>query len=565
MSVQDDKLIEKLASRNNLDVSLVENILNTVYTEEELRSMNLLTQLRVVGRIKGVKSPTNKSTDQIIKSILAIQTGEEKPFFSFRGRKTKNKVSIIPSRTYEQQSAQDLIDKLPQIPVYRPTTQKPAYSGVRESYDYENISKKAKPIVQDSSSDNSQTNAIDYTDNANLTNPPTDSVESQADFIATGMLEILPDGFGFLRPQINSNKEDELKCDIFVSSQQIKRFNLRQSDKIKCTARFFDKTRAPSAIFIHEINDQTCDKIGKRKTFAECVATYPTERILLSEGAEQDDYLRIIDVVAPIGKGQRGLIVAPPKTGKTTLLKKIAQSVVKNYGDKIKVFILLVAERPEEVTDIKDALPDVEVAYSTFDQTPFNHATIAETILNNSKRRVEQGQDVLILMDSLTRLARSYNKTVEVSGRTMTGGLDVSALEIPKAFFGSARRVLNGGSLTILATALVETGSRMDDVIYEEFKGTGNMEIHLDRELADMRIFPAIDLQKSGTRHEEKLLTPKELDGMTAVRRFLSNLPKREATVQFMETLLATSNNDEFFDNLKSKKSYLSPLKNVKK
>jgi len=525
-----DDIINKIAERNNIDVTIVKNILSTTYTEEELRGMNLLTQLRVLGRIKGVKSPTNKSADDIINSILSIQNGSLCPDYTFKGRRVKNTVPLILGQLYQNDQDQ-------------PTEEGFTVTCVRSGLRYGGTNHYDEIPTMDMADD-----TVDPDEDSD------DKAQPNGDFKISGVLQLLPEGFGFLR---TSNYHISKK-DVFVSVQQIKRFNLRQGDKIECTARSFDKTKAPSLIFIHTINDQPCDKVGRRPHFADFSATYPTERILLSQGADENDYsLRAIDLIAPIGKGQRGLIVAPPKTGKTTLIKKIAKSISKTYGDKIKLFVLLVSERPEEVTDMRESLPNAEVVFSTFDQTPFHHASVAEMVLNNSKHRVEQGQDVVILMDSLTRLAHAYNKTAETGGRTLSGGLDVSALEVPKAFFGSARKVVGGGSLTILATALVDTGSRMDEVIYEEFKGTGNMEIHLDRELADRRIFPSIDLKKSGTRHEEKLLTPKEMDAMWTIRRKLADSQNKDACIQLLDMLTTTKDNDEFIAllNLANKKN----------
>ena len=263
-----------------------------------------------------------------------------------------------------------------------------------------------------------------------------------------------------------------------------------------------------------------------------------------------DFALRAIDLISPIGKGQRGLIVSPPKAGKTVLLKKIAQAISANYPD-IHVVVLLVDERPEEVTDFKTSLKSAEIVSSTFDQGPVHHIAVTELVFKNAKRRVEFGQDVVILMDSITRLGRAYNQTAEQSGRTLTGGLDISALQEPKRLFGSARKVSEGGSLTVLATALVDTGSRMDDIIYEEFKGTGNMEIHLDRGLSEKRIFPAIDLNKSSTRREDLLLPQKELEAVWQMRRMFSRLDREAATEQIIDLLTCTTSNDEFIDMLK--------------
>lgn len=360
----------------------------------------------------------------------------------------------------------------------------------------------------------------------------------------TGTLEIMSDGYGFVRTHNFSNTPGR---DYFVSANMISRMNLKSGDKLKVVLRQYSDRAAPTAIYVREINDQPCTSI-RRIPFDALEACFPNERINMQ--TDKSDYsLRILDLVAPIGKGQRGLIVAPPKTGKTILLKKIAMAVKKNHPE-IHLTVLLIDERPEEVTDFKESV-DCEVVYSTFDQQPYNHCRIAELVFSNARRRVEQGQDVMILMDSITRLGRAYNQTAEQSGRTLTGGLDISALQEPKKMFGAGRNVRGGGSLTILATALIDTGSKMDDIIYEEFKGTGNMEIQLDRRMSEKRIFPAVDLNRSGTRREDLLLNQSQLEGMYLVRRMLSREDTVQATEELLEVVMTTDNNDETIDTLK--------------
>lgn len=374
-------------------------------------------------------------------------------------------------------------------------------------------------------------------------------IEEQKDFVfddkdATGVLEVMPDGYGFLRMENFSNT----LADIYVPPQQIKRLSLHTGDKIFCKSRLFKDKRCYSLIYVYTVNDIPCSEMKHGVKFEELISCYPNERIHLER--DKTDYaLRLIDLVAPIGKGQRGLIVSPPKTGKTTLLKKIAQAVRANYPD-IYLNVLLVDERPEEVTDFRQSV-DCDVWYSTFDQGPEHHIKIAEMVIRNAKRRVEQGQDVMILMDSITRLGRAYNQTAEQSGRTLTGGLDIAALQEPKRFFGAGRNIEGQGSLTILATALIDTNSKMDDIIYEEFKGTGNMEIHLDRRMSERRIFPAIDLNRSGTRREDLLLTQKQLEAMWLIRRALSRADNASATEQLIDLLMTTGSNDEFIDLMK--------------
>lgn len=365
-----------------------------------------------------------------------------------------------------------------------------------------------------------------------LTNPD--------DFIAEGVLEILPDGYGFLRGEnyLSSPK------DVYISPTQIKRFKLDQGDKIKGIARFpKEDARSPGLIYVGAVNGELPEKAYKRKKFDDLIPIYPDERIRL-ETVPTEYAMRMIDLVCPIGKGQRGMIVAPPKVGKTTLLKKIANSITANHPE-IELIVLLIDERPEEVTDMKRSIKG-EVIYSTFDELPEHHVKVAEMVLERAKRLVEHGKDVAILLDSITRLARAYNLVIPSSGKTLSGGIDPAALHKPKKFFGAARNIEHGGSLTILATSLIDTGSRMDEVIFEEFKGTGNMEVHLDRSLSEKRIFPAIDINKSGTRREEKLLSPEELATIFALRKALSSMPVGEVTEQFINQMLLTKNNEEF-------------------
>lgn len=359
------------------------------------------------------------------------------------------------------------------------------------------------------------------------------------DDIVGGILEVLEEGYGFLRGEnyLSTPK------DVYVSPTQIRRFNLKTGDKVTgISRRPKEGEKFPALIFVQYVNDDTPDKAIRRKPFEYLVPIFPEERIIL-ETSSSDFAMRLVDLIAPIGKGQRGLIVAPPKAGKTTLLKNIANSIEANHPETVLI-VLLIDERPEEVTDMKRSIKG-DVVYSTFDQLPEHHAKVAEIVLERAQRLVEQNKDVVVLLDSITRLARAYNLTVPSSGRTLSGGLDPGALHKPKKFFGAARNIENGGSLTILATALVETGSRMDDVIFEEFKGTGNMELHLDRKLSEKRIFPAIDIVKSGTRKEELLQSQKELEAVWTIRRELSSQNAQEVTEQLINSLLRTKNNEE--------------------
>lgn len=356
-----------------------------------------------------------------------------------------------------------------------------------------------------------------------------------------GLIDITADGYGFLR----SNGYDSGEEDIYVSPTQIRRFRLKKGDKILgLTRESKESEKFSPLIYINEINDIKVSELKARKDFDDLIPIYPNEKYTLE--TEKDEVsTRIIDFLVPIGKGQRALIVAPPKAGKTSLLRSILKGIEIN-NPKSKIFVLLIGERPEEVTEMK-RFTKAEVIASTFDELPQNHIRLAEFVLERAKRLVELGEDVVILVDSITRLSRAYNVNTPSSGKTLTGGLDPFALHKPKRFFGSARNVENGGSLTIIATTLVDTGSKMDDMIYEEFKGTGNMEIHLSRKLSELRIFPAIDIYKSGTRKDDLLLTEEEIQSANLIRRKLSNTNTNEIMENLVKNIKKTENNKEFF------------------
>ena len=360
---------------------------------------------------------------------------------------------------------------------------------------------------------------------------------------AKGVLEVQENNnFGFLRCDNYLTSEN----DIYVSPSQIRRFNLRTGDEVQGKVREAkDGEKFKALLFVEKVNGDNPEKAIGRKNFETLTPIYPNERLHLETNNEKDLSSRLMDIICPIGKGQRGIIVAPPKAGKTTLLKRIAQNITINHPD-VKLIVLLIDERPEEVTDMKRSI-NGDVIYSTFDEEPQNHAKVAQMVLERAKRMVEQGKDVVILLDSITRLSRAYNLTITPTGRTLSGGLDPGALIMPKKFFGAARNIEEGGSLTILATALIETGSRMDDMIFEEFKGTGNMEVHLDRRLQERRIFPAIDIYKSGTRKEDLLLTDEEKEVAYAIRKVMyrdGNIEK--ITESLINMLSKTKNNREF-------------------
>ncbi len=369
---------------------------------------------------------------------------------------------------------------------------------------------------------------------------------------ANGILEVMSDGFGFIRCE-NFLPGDN---DVYVAPSQIRRFNLKTGDIIVGNRRV--KTAAEkfaALLYIRNVNGYPISVIERRPNFEDLTPIFPNQRLHMEVKQGSTTAMRVLDLLAPIGKGQRGMIVSPPKAGKTTLMKQVAQAVTTNHPD-MHLIILLIDERPEEVTDIKESVmgDNVEVIYSTFDELPERHKRVSEMVVERAKRLVEHGRDVIILLDSITRLARAYNLVVPSSGRTLSGGLDPAALHMPKRFFGAARNIREGGSLTILATALVETGSRMDDVIYEEFKGTGNMELVLDRKLSEKRIFPAIDILKSGTRRDDLLLTTEEAGAVDIIRKATNTLKPEESVERILDTFAKTRTNREFVEEIKSRR-----------
>ena len=369
--------------------------------------------------------------------------------------------------------------------------------------------------------------------------------------IANGILEVMPDGYGFIRCANYLPGEN----DIYVAPSQIRRFNLKTGDIVNGNIRV--KTQGEkfgALLFVKSVNGLKPEEANKRYNFEDMTPIFPNDRIRLEKNGAGIS-MRVMDLMCPVGKGQRGMIVSPPKAGKTTLMKEVAKSVKAN-NPEIHLIILLIDERPEEVTDIKEAIegPNVEVIYSTFDELPDHHKRVSEMVIERAKRLVEHKKDVMILLDSITRLTRAYNLTEPSSGRTLSGGLDPAALHMPKRFFGAARNMREGGSLTILATALIETGSKMDEVVYEEFKGTGNMEMVLDRKLSERRIFPAIDIQKSSTRRDDLLLTPDELEAINMLRRAFNGVKSEEAVNQVLDLFSKTRTNGEFVNIVKKQK-----------
>ncbi len=419
----------------------------------EVESLNTL---RAIGRRLGVESPASKNKDVLVDDIMAVKEGRKKPVKSNRGAPVKTKIDL--SRFFDDTPSYD------------------------DGYDPNISTAKVNDVILDKET------------------------------TVTGVFEDHVQGYGFLRVE----NSQVFKKGVYVSKDFISKYSLRRGDEVNAVVKGCnEKTNAPALKEILLINGSSPESYLKRKNFDELIPCYPKKAIKLENG--RDIALRVIDLFAPVGFGQRGLIVAPPKTGKTTILQKVAKSIEEKYKDA-KLIVLLIDERPEEVTDFKCAISS-EVVYSTFDESAERHIRTAENTIAKAKRLVEEGKDVIILLDSITRLARAYNNAIESSGKTLSGGLDPTAMYGPKSFFGSARNTQDGGSLTILATALVDTGSRLDEVIFEEFKGTGNMEIHLSSALAERRVFPAIDLKKSGTRKEELLLDQESLDSALELRR----------------------------------------------
>lgn len=452
---------------------------------EELKQKTL-DELREIGKDLGIKSVTKYRKSELIEGILNYQE--------------TNTLTIAKD---DDDVEEGLPDDIPEEEVAAP--EKIKLNDINEEK-----RERMQELIQDS-----------------------DTVE--------GVFELIENqSYGFLR----LDNYQQGPRDIYVSPSQIRKFNLRTGDKVKGKARYpREAEKYKALIYLQEINGAAPERVYGRKYFEYLTPIYPNNRLSL-ETTSNDLATRIIDLIAPLGRGQRGLIVAPPKAGKTVLLKKIANAITQNHPD-VKLIVLLIDERPEEVTDMQRSIKG-EVVYSTFDEEPNNHTRVAELVLERAKRLVEMKMDVVILLDSITRLARAYNLTIAPTGRTLSGGLDPGALIQPKKFFGAARNIEEGGSLTILSTALIETGSRMDDLIFEEFKGTGNMEVHLDRKLQERRVFPAIDINKSGTRREDLLLTAEESMAIVAIRKMLANESTQEATEHLLTAMMRTRNNKDF-------------------
>lgn len=526
------------------------------FSKSELEAKSIF-EMRALAKEVGISAPTKMNKAELVDMVFKITNGEiEPPQAPRRGRPKKYGDATEQTTSEKPQIAQNLaqpeqtltpspakVEVIGEIslpkgferPKYQPTRQ----FAQQNQKQYSNNGFNQNNYGQKQNSFRNQNQNQVQRDNVIAERKDDEETEQ----IREGYLEINPDGYGFLR--VKNGEFNEM--DAYVSAMKIKQYGLRRGDYVTSLCKKVQEGRPSAVVSVTTINGIESDKVGKRPNFDDLVPIYPDERIRL-EVAPREFATRCIDLVSPIGKGQRGIIVSPPKAGKTTLLKMIASSIATNYPD-IELKVLLIDERPEEVTDMQRSIKG-EVVYSTFDELPEHHTKTAEMLLERAKRLVEMGKDVVILLDSLTRLARAYNLTIPPTGRTLSGGIDPGALHSPKRFFGSARNIENGGSLTIIATALVDTGSRMDDVIFEEFKGTGNMEIHLDRRLSEKRIFPAIDLAKSGTRKEELLLTPSELEGTWGIRKLLSNADNAEATENLINMIVKTSSNKEFIDQL---------------
>ncbi len=535
-----------------------------------------LVQLKELAKVRGLKGTSTMKKAELVEAMLAederlkaVET-QEKPIVQQSeaaegtenasgaqdGQERPQSSSARPQGVSYQSSGSGDGQYVRRRNDYgRPMQQRPG-NAVRNETNYRaegNIRSESAPIAAKVENPAQGTDAV--APRPNRTNEVYDEKtypkELDSGEEASGILEVMPDGYGFIRCENYLPGEN----DVYVAPSQIRRFGLKTGDILRGNKRIKTQQEKFSALlFIRTINGYTIEESAKRVAFEDMTPIFPDERIRL-ETPGCSVAMRVMDLVSPVGKGQRGMIVSPPKAGKTTLLKEVAKSILRT-NPHMHMLILLIDERPEEVTDIKEAIhgDNVEVIYSTFDELPEHHKRVSEMVIERAKRLVEHKKDVVILLDSITRLTRAYNLVVPPSGRTLSGGLDPAALHMPKRFFGAARNMREGGSLTILATALVDTGSKMDDVVYEEFKGTGNMEMVLDRKLSEKRIFPAIDLAKSGTRREDLLLNSEELEAINIMRKALNGLKADEATDRILDMFARTKNNNEFVQMVKKNK-----------
>ena len=504
----------------------------------ELLKTKSLSDLREIAKLAGVKSVTTYKKSDLLQKLIDMANEAE--------RQQEEQQTEKETAAKEPQSSPSFPKEEPEEEEFVPGELFEDHASKPEIYFPDEAMRDEENFEEEGSEGRltGRRRIIEYVPNNDAVNEILNTGDCKD---VEGILEVHQDGYGFLRREnyLPGNK------DVYISMAQIRKFNLKTGDKVKGKTRpAKEGERLLAMLYIESVNDGPVEECIKRRPFEELTPIYPDKRFKLENiRASRDLSIRLIDLISPIGMGQRGLIVAPPKAGKTIMLKKIANSITTNYPD-VELLVLLIDERPEEVTDMQRSIKG-EVVYSTFDEKPDNHTRVAEMVIERAKRLVEHGRDVVVLLDSITRLARAYNLTVPPSGRTLSGGLDPSSLYKPKRFFGAARNIENGGSLTIIATALVETGSRMDEIIYEEFKGTGNMELHLDRRLSEKRIFPAIDLPKSGTRREELLLSNTEREGIWSIRKVLSSGNTAEVTEQLISMLVRTQSNEEFLMRLK--------------
>jgi len=541
------------------------NVENKTLDNEKSLEKKTLESLREIARNMGMKSVTKYKKDDLIKRILELSLIVENALKSSEIsessepeviKKDSDKKTDLNYHKVEEEVQVQVKEEVKESGEKNMKIEKAKEEVVADKVE---IQKNNGKESDENSNGKSKVKEEKGTEQRHDKREQTDKVETkkewqnqynnglekiESDDPVEGVLEVLPDGYGFLR----SDNYLSGPRDVYVSPSQIRRFNLKTGDKIKGKGRIpKEGEKFQALLYVQVVNGDPPEAASKRKPFEYLTPIYPENKITL-EISPRELSTRLIDLIAPIGKGQRGMIVSPPKAGKTILLKKIANSVSTNYPE-IELIVLLIDERPEEVTDMQRSIKG-EVIFSTFDEVPEHHIKVAEMVLERAQRLVEQKKDVVILLDSITRLARAYNLTIPPTGRTLSGGLDPGALHKPKRFFGAARNIEFGGSLTIMATALIETGSRMDDVIFEEFKGTGNMELHLDRKLSEKRIFPAIDINRSGTRREELLLAQRELESIWAVRKAMSNMGTAEVTEMIINRLVQTKDNVEFVNSI---------------
>ncbi len=496
---------------------------------EKLQSLPV-GELRKIAKENGIKSVTTLRKQQLVDMILEVTQRKEK------------EASSSEPETVEKNEAETATNSEAETA----TNSEAIQSDDNNEKNIEKESGKSHPTAEYGTGEHRVRKRVVHKSKEEQIEHK-DEIPNEQGKMRTGILEVMPDGFGFIRCDNFLPGDD----DVYVAPSQIKRFRLKTGDYVTGRVREKRENEKFGALYyLEKVNDEPLDKVMNRPNFEDLTPIFPNERLHL-ETDGHSTAMRVVDLVSPIGKGQRGMIVAPPKAGKTTLLKETAKAVLKN-NPEMEIIILLIDERPEEVTDIKEAIrgDNVDVIYSTFDELPEHHKRVSEMVIERAKRLVEHGKDVIILLDSITRLARAYNMTVPPSGRTLSGGLDPAALHMPKRFFGAARNMREGGSLTILATALVNTGSKMDDVVYEEFKGTGNMELVLDRKLSEKRIFPAIDIAQSGTRREDLLLSNDELGASYIIRKEMNGMRKEDAVEQILNLFARTKNNDDFIKQI---------------